>query len=114
MRDRDGLPLDDLRVEELANAANVSLRTGCFCNPGAAEAAHHLSKDDLCRWFGRRQAVSYLEFRDQLRRRHNQFPSAIRISFGVASNFADAYRLVTFLQKFVDRSVTEVDEPISA
>ncbi len=114
MHDRDGLPVDDLRVQELANEANISLRTGCFCNPGAAEAAHHLSRDDLRRWFGRRDAVSYLEFRDQVRRRHDQFPSAIRISFGVASNFADAYRLVAFLQEFVDRSVAELDEPVLA
>jgi molybdenum cofactor sulfurtransferase len=114
MRDRDGLPVDDLRVQELANEANISLRTGCFCNPGAAEAAHHLSRDDLRRWFGRRDAVSYLEFRDQVRRRHDQFPSAIRISFGVASNFADADRLVAFLQEFVDRSVAELDEPVLA
>jgi selenocysteine lyase/cysteine desulfurase len=110
MHDRDGLPVDDLRVEDLANEVNISLRTGCFCNPGAAEAAHHFSREDLCRWFGRRQAVSYLEFRDQVRRQHRQFPSAIRISFGVASNFADAYRLLAFLETFVDRSVAELDD----
>jgi selenocysteine lyase/cysteine desulfurase len=112
MHDRDGLPVDDLRVEELASQANISLRTGCFCNPGAAEAAHDFSREDLCRWFGRHQLVSYLEFRDEIRRRHNQFPSAIRVSFGVASNFADAYRLEVFLRDFVDRSVTEIGERV--
>jgi selenocysteine lyase/cysteine desulfurase len=112
MRDRDGVPVDDLRVEELANAANISLRTGCFCNPGAAEAAHHFSSTDLRQWFGRHQRVSYLEFRDEVRRRHKQFPSAIRISFGAASNFADAYRLEAFLREFVDRSVTELTKPL--
>ncbi len=111
MHDRDGLPIDDLRVEELANEANISLRTGCFCNPGAAEAAHHFSAEDLGRWFGRHHRVSYPEFRDEVRRRHHRFPSAIRISFGVASNFADAYRLEAFLKEFLDRSVAELDEP---
>jgi molybdenum cofactor sulfurtransferase len=108
MHDRDGRPIDDLRVEALANEANISLRTGCFCNPGAAEAAHRFSREDLCRWFGREQRVTYDEFRDEVWRRHHLFPSAIRISFGVASNFADAYRLETFLREFVDRSVTEL------
>jgi selenocysteine lyase/cysteine desulfurase len=107
MHDPDGLPVDDLWVEALAHEANISLRTGCFCNPGAAEAAHHFSRDDLCRWFGRRRPVSYVEFRQQVRRRHHRFPSAIRISFGVASTFADAYRLELFLKDFVDRSVAE-------
>ena len=110
MHDPDGLPVDDLRVEELANEANISIRTGCFCNPGAAEAAHQLFREDLCQWFGRRQSVSYLDFRGEIRRRHDQFPSAIRVSFGVASNFLDAYRLLAFLQEFVDRSVAELDE----
>ncbi len=108
MHDRDGLPIDDLRVEELANEANISLRTGCFCNPGAAEAAHHFSREELGRWFGRPQRVSYPEFRDEVRRRHHQFPSAIRISFGLASTFADAYRLEAFLKEFLDRSVVEL------
>jgi selenocysteine lyase/cysteine desulfurase len=114
MHDRDGCPIDDLRVEMLAKEANISLRTGCFCNPGAAEAAHHLSKADLCQWFGRSQPVSYLEFRDHLRQQYRRFPSAIRVSFGVASNFADAYRLVAFLQGFLDRSVAELDAPVAA
>jgi selenocysteine lyase/cysteine desulfurase len=111
LHDRDGLPIDDLRVEELANDANISLRTGCFCNPGAAEAAHHFSREDLCGWFGRRQPVSYRQFRDEVRSRHDEFPSAIRISFGVASNFADAYRLEAFLAEFIDRSAADVGEP---
>jgi selenocysteine lyase/cysteine desulfurase len=109
MHDRDGRPIDDLRVEELANEANISLRTGCFCNPGAAEAAHRFSREELSGWFGRDRPVSYHQFRDEVRRRHDQFPSAIRISFGVASNFADACRLKTFLTGFIDRSITELD-----
>ncbi len=65
MHDREGLPIDDLRVEELANKANISLRTGCFCNPGAAEAAHNFRGQDLRPWFGRHEPVSYVDFRNQ-------------------------------------------------
>ena len=32
--DPDGTSLDYRRVEELAGAQRISLRTGCFCNPG--------------------------------------------------------------------------------
>lgn len=40
--DPHGRPFDVFRVEQLANQAKISLRTGCFCNPGASEIAHDL------------------------------------------------------------------------
>ena len=107
--DRDGLRLDDLRVEQLANGVNISLRTGCFCNPGAGEAAYQLGAQEMRKWFGRGEPVSYLEFRDRIRCDHGQLPSAIRISLGVATIFADVYRFLCFLQGFVNRSVAEID-----
>ncbi len=114
MHDRDGRPIDDLRVEQLANRAGISLRTGCFCNPGAAEAAHQLGAEHMRKWFGRGEPVSYLELRDRIQRERDQFPSAIRISVGVATNFADAYRFLCFLQEFADRSVAEIHQPAFA
>jgi selenocysteine lyase/cysteine desulfurase len=109
MSDRDGLPIDDLRVEELASRVNVSLRTGCFCNPGAGEAAYQLGAEQLREWFGRPEPVPYLELRERIWLEHGRLPSAIRISVGVATVFADVYRFLCFLQGFVDRSVTEID-----
>jgi selenocysteine lyase/cysteine desulfurase len=109
VRDRDGSPVDDLRVEELANRANISLRTVCFCNPGAGEAAYRLSDEQMGRWFGRVEPVSYVEFRDQIWLDLGRFPSAIRVSAGVATNFEDVYRFVCFLARFLDRSVAEID-----
>ena len=64
MHDRHGRRIDDLRVEELANRAGISLRTGCFCNPGAGEAAHRLGAEHMRQWFGRGEPMSYLELRD--------------------------------------------------
>jgi molybdenum cofactor sulfurtransferase len=106
--DCDGVRLDDLRVEQLANGVNISLRTGCFCNPGAGEVAYQLRAEDMRKWFGRDEPVPYLEFRDRTRCDQGQLPSAIRISVGVATIFADVYRFLCFLQGFVNRSVAEV------
>ena len=58
--------------------------------------------------------MSYLDLRDRIRIEHGRLPSAIRISVGVATNFADAYRFLCFLQGFVDRSVAEIDQPAFA
>jgi selenocysteine lyase/cysteine desulfurase len=108
MQDRDGLYLDDLRVEELANRVSVTLRTGCFCNPGAGEAAYQLGAEQMQKWFGRAEPVSYLDFRDGIRHEYDRLPSAIRVSIGVASTFADVHRFLCFLQAFVDRSASEI------
>jgi selenocysteine lyase/cysteine desulfurase len=45
--DPDGHLLDYRRVEELAGEECISLRTGCFCNPGAGEAAEGLTEEDM-------------------------------------------------------------------
>ena len=108
MRDRDGRPIDDRRVEELANREDISLRTGCFCNPGAGEIAHHLAAADMVKWFDREQAMSFLELREQLLAEHDLLVAAVRISVGVATNFADVFRFMCFVQGFVDRTVDEI------
>jgi molybdenum cofactor sulfurtransferase len=108
MRDPNGRPIDDRRVQELANRANISLRIGCFCNPGAGEIAHHLTREQMRPWFARGVPMSFLELRERLLVDHNRLIGAIRMSVGLATNFADVYRFMCFLQGFVDRSVEEI------
>jgi selenocysteine lyase/cysteine desulfurase len=109
VRDRDGRVVDDQRIEELANHANISLRTGCFCNPGVAEVAHGLGPAEMATWFGRAEPMSFLELRKQLSQRHGRLLSAIRISVGVATTFADVHRFLCFLQGFADRTAEEIE-----
>jgi selenocysteine lyase/cysteine desulfurase len=45
--DPEGHLLDYRRVEELAGLQRISLRTGCFCNPGAGETAEGLTEEDM-------------------------------------------------------------------
>jgi selenocysteine lyase/cysteine desulfurase len=108
MRDRDGRPVDDRRVEELANEADISLRTGCFCNPGAGEVAHGLGAREMRRWFERDEPMSFSDLREQLRTEFDVLVAAIRVSVGVATTFGDVYRLLCFLQSFVNRTVEEI------
>jgi molybdenum cofactor sulfurtransferase len=114
VHDRDGRPVDDRRIEELANEAGISLRTGCFCNPGAGEIAHGLGASDMRKWFARRRPMSFLELRDSLMREHDILVGAVRISLGLASTFGDVYRFMCFLQVFVDRTVDEIGRLESA
>jgi selenocysteine lyase/cysteine desulfurase len=111
MQDPDGRPVDDRRVEELANRVNISLRTGCFCNPGAGEIAHGLTAAQMRTWFGRDEPMSFLELRGHLLAEHDRLVAAIRISVGLATNFADVFRFLCFVQEFVGRTVEEIGAP---
>lgn len=108
MYDPDGRPIDDRRVEELANRVNISIRTGCFCNPGAGEIAHGLTGEQMRGFFGRSEPVSFLDLRGEMLAAYDLLVSAIRVSVGIASNFTDVFRFLCFVQGFVDRTVDEI------
>ena len=107
--DSQGRRLDYRRVEALANQANISLRTGCFCNPGTGEIVHQLTKKEMAQVFSRPTPMSFDHFFDWASRQHGRSPSTIRISVGVASNFADVYRFMSFLHSLLDRPATEIN-----
>ena len=108
VRDCHGRVVNESCVEELAGRADISLRTGCFCNPGAAEIASCLGAEEMTKWFGRDEPVSPAELRAGLFREHRRSVAAIRISMGVATNFGDVYRFMSFLRGFVDRTVDDI------
>src|SRR6266545_1119131 len=43
----DGRVVDERYVDRVAGRNNISLRTGCFCNPGAGEVAFTISRETL-------------------------------------------------------------------
>ena len=66
--DCNGRALDDRRIEELANHRGISLRTGCFCNPGAGEVAHGLGPEIMRSFFASENALSFQELRREMQR----------------------------------------------
>ena len=79
-------------IEAQANSLNISLRTGCFCNPGLDEINHCLSSQQLGQYFSTRDRGGHrdmIEFLGKLR-------GAIRISLGIASSFQDVEAFLAF------------------
>lgn len=106
--DPTGEPFDFRRVEAAAGARKISLRTGCFCNPGDGEIAHHLSREEMACYFTGKAPSSFYEFYDLFHTATGKTPSTIRVSLGLASNFADVHTFVQFLAEFVDRRAGEL------
>ncbi len=106
--DPGGLLLDYRRIEELAGEARISLRTGCFCNPGAGEAAEGLTEDDMRAGLAQGPDITLPRFLQVMQGRGGKSAGAIRVSFGLASNFADAERFLAFVAGFRDQATLAI------
>lgn len=92
--DPTGHLLDYRRVEELASAEGISLRTGCFCNPGAGEIAEDLTEEDMLAGYAQGSAINLQSFLRLMQDRNHKSAGAIRISFGLVTNFEDVLRFL--------------------
>jgi selenocysteine lyase/cysteine desulfurase len=102
--DPDGHLLDYRRVEELAGQQGMSLRTGCFCNPGAGETAEHITEEDIDAAVASGTDMNLPRFLQFITHRGGKSAGAIRVSFGIASTFADAERFLEFARTFRDQT----------
>jgi len=98
--DANGHFVDHRQVETRANAAMISLRTGCFCNPGDGELALGISAEELSSCFVASRARLTLD--DFRRCIDDKSTGAVRVSLGIASNAADVDRLIVFLRTMLD------------
>jgi selenocysteine lyase/cysteine desulfurase len=87
-----GRVVDERIVQTDAGARRISVRTGCFCNPGAGELAFDIGGKDLNGQVSQ-QIQSIDQYLQALR-----LPSggAVRASLGLASNKADVDRFLEF------------------
>ena len=95
--DAAGAIVDFRAIEARANARRISLRTGCFCNPGASEAVRGLTAAELSPVFrdGARVTID-----DLCRRWPGHAIGAVRVSVGIATTPADVAALVQLLREF--------------
>ena len=87
-------------IEARARAAGISVRGGCFCNPGASEAAFGFVADRAARCLAdtTRSGWSVREFARRMKAcGAAEAVGAIRASIGIATNESDVCRLVEML-----------------
>ncbi len=108
--DPAGKLIDYRDVERLANTVNISLRIGCFCNPGAGELALGITAEDLAGCFHNEERMTFEQFITAMSSRIDDAVGALRVSVGIATNFADVYRLLNFLEQFLNQSAQSISE----
>jgi selenocysteine lyase/cysteine desulfurase len=100
--DDRGRLIDYNKVEALANGRNISLRTGCFCNPGASEKALGLTREELDACFAIEERMTFEQFMAVISSgRDEEAVGAVRVSVGIATNFADVYQFTQFARTFL-------------
>jgi selenocysteine lyase/cysteine desulfurase len=104
--DPDGRVVDERAVARDASAAGISLRTGCFCNPGAGEAAFGLGRRPLrdawrtlARGRGANAGLGPATVEDYLSLVGLPTGGAIRVSLGVASTLDDVDAFLDFAER---------------
>lgn len=102
--DTHSRPISGQIIEQLAAQANISLRTGCFCNPGSGEATFQLPQSLMDQFFVNDEGMNFSELVEVVNQVQGVDVSAVRISVGLASNFADVYRFIQFAAGFHDKS----------
>ncbi len=103
--DPNGQFVDHRVVERRANETGISLRTGCFCNPGGGEVALGLSAEELSSCFvGAADRLALDEFRRCI---DDKSTGAVRVSLGLVTTFSDVYRFAEFAAGFADRTAAQ-------
>lgn len=84
-------------IELLAAKQNISLRAGCFCNPGIDETIHSIEKEVLS------EQVNLVAQNNGIGLHAER--GSVRVSVGLATNNADLLRFLAFVKSLVDQTV---------
>lgn len=107
--DPTGAVFDVYAIEALAGSQRISIRTGCFCNPGDGEVAHDISASDMDRCFRTPEVpVTLVDCQRLIEDATGKTPNTIRISLGIASNFADVFAFSEFALGFRDVAASAI------
>lgn len=88
------------KIEELANDRMISIRSGCFCNPGIDEINNCLTTDELAKYFSSRDSGNYQDMITYL----NKMRGATRVSMGIATTKDDLDTYLEFVKGFRNKT----------
>jgi selenocysteine lyase/cysteine desulfurase len=88
-------------IQTAANARLISIRSGCFCNPGIDEINSKISAQELEVYFENRVAADYDDMVSLL----GKLRGAIRVSVGIPTNRADIQAFISLARTFIDKAI---------
>lgn len=94
--DSAGEKIDVAEIEQQANKRKISIRMGCFCNPGIDEINNCITSDELSVFYSSSDETHFdkIHFLGKMR-------GAIRISLGLMTNYKDCEAYLDFCRSFL-------------
>jgi molybdenum cofactor sulfurtransferase len=86
-------------VEKISNEKMISIRAGCFCNPGIDELNHSITDEQMAQYFMSHSVWN----RDEMMDFVGKMRGAIRVSVGIATTQHDLDRFLDFVRALADR-----------
>ncbi len=87
--------------EKRANDNLISIRSGCFCNPGIDEINNCVTKDEVTAYFTDRKEEDYDEFISYLK----EIRGATRVSVGIATTEKDIIKFTSLVRSLQNKAV---------
>lgn len=87
-------------IEQEASKMDISIRSGCFCNPGIDETNNCLTADELAGYYSSRNNGDYRDMMAYL----EKMRGAIRVSVGIPTTKRDLDRFVAFISGYLNKS----------
>ena len=95
---QEGVRYEFEQIEEMANQHNISLRSGCFCNPGIDEVNNCLTDNELATYYSSHEQG---DFKDMIKFL-GKMRGATRISVGIATTKNDIDKLMNFMRELLN------------
>jgi molybdenum cofactor sulfurtransferase len=100
-------------VERVAESFGITVRNGCFCNLGAVQQATYTTASaEHCELDRTEKILDCKAFDDKILNKGHC--GAIRVSFGLGSNFRDAYCFYLFAKCLLNTESARLEDTLSA
>jgi len=86
--------------EKLTNANMISIRSGCFCNPGIDEINYCITHDEVAQYFTNKKGQDYDAFIAHLK----EIRGAIRVSVGIATTTKDLEKYINLVNSLKNKA----------
>lgn len=103
--DVDGQTFPTELIELKASQQNISIRTGCFCNPGVDEINSCITTEELAGYFTTHHEGNYHDMVASI----GKMRGAVRVSTGFITNENDIQSFCKFALEFQDKKVSELN-----
>ena len=97
-------------VEAEANEHVISIRAGCFCNPGAGEFSLDITAEDVRRCVKQATVDGAFDVNLYHECLGSKPSGAVRASLGMVTSFEDIARFLTFLTTYLDRAAPALSD----